>query len=236
MPAGDDGAMEVPGDHADDLRVTAHHFGQALYPGCMQTLGHPAVAALDWRVMEDKHGRPIVFQQRFIQPRGLFGGKRAAVVAFLQRVEHHEAQRAVHEGILHMAGAAHRHIGKDAAEIGPEIMIAQREMHRKWQTFGDAFQGLIRRDAAAFAEIAGGQQQIGLRGERQQRFHHLVETLAVHFRRIIRLETKVDIGHLGNQHLAPLCVDSQRAGCPPDGRCLTRYGTKAATDATMRRW
>ena len=33
--------------------------------------------------MEDKHGRPIVFQQRFIQPRGLFGGKRAAVVAFL---------------------------------------------------------------------------------------------------------------------------------------------------------
>jgi hypothetical protein len=53
---------------------------------------------------------------------------------------------------------------------------------------------------AGIAQIAGHEQDVGLRLHRVERAQRLIEALAVELGRIVRLEPEMDIGDLRDQH------------------------------------
>ena len=135
-PAGDDRAVEMAGDHGDDVIAARDRVGQPLDPGGFRILGHPAEARLNRRMVENDGGRPI---RRLVEPGTKPGGadlaEGAAMAARLERIENENPDRELVDRILDEAVGGRR-VRKLGQEGRAAVMIAHRVEDREGKHVG----------------------------------------------------------------------------------------------------
>ena len=199
-PLRDDRTVEMAGDDGDDVVLRRHDGLEPLHPFRLGILGHPAVAALDRRVVEDEQGGAARgLGEPLPQPGrpGLAEG--AAVAAFLEGVEDEDAQAAGLDRIL-VEAVGHRGVG----EIGPEgfapVVVAERVVDREGQARdGLPEPGVGQGIVAGVGEVAGGEEEVRPGHHLREGAQGPVEPLAVELVGIALVEAEMDVGDLGDQ-------------------------------------
>jgi tetratricopeptide (TPR) repeat protein len=123
--------------------------------------------------------------------------------------EHEDAEGRGVDSVLQKAAVELR-CGKDLREIGALVVVAERVVDGEGQTGKRLAQPFVARAVTAIDQVAGRQQQVGLRHHAAQLRHHPVESLAVELAGAVRLEAQVDIGDLRDEH--PVIPRASSAG------------------------
>ena len=197
-PGGDDRAVDMAGEHRDDMVVARDHLLDLGRPGLVGGDRHPVDAGLHRRMVEEDDDGPVGLGEPRLQPGGTRLAEAAAVAAIFERVEQDDAQRPLVDRILDEA-VMRRHFGEDLAEGLAQIMVAHHRQHRHAAAVEQALQGAIILDDAILGEVAAGDDQVGLPRHRRDLAQHRVEPGAVHFLGIARVEADVDVGDLRDQ-------------------------------------